>query len=143
SAGLARVGIGLGSEVVIVEQPLIGFDEVKNSSENRVLRYLVIQPPGCREIPVVVVDAVKALALRAGTAEGIAESSCATSERECLAMRRTVAALERQARFQRSLASLGDDIDDAADRLRAVKRAAGAAEDFDALDVFRCQMSKI
>ncbi len=58
-------------------------------------------------------------------------------------MRRPVAAFKREARLQRSLAFLCDDIDDTANRLRTVESSAGAAENFDPLDVVRRQVGKV
>jgi hypothetical protein len=142
-AGLARVGIRLGSEVVVIEQPKIGLDEVKNPLETCVFRHLIIQPTGCCEIPIVVVDAVKALARHAGSAEGVTKLSRAAPKCQRLTIRRTVASFEGQASLQRSLAFLGDNIIYAAVRLRALESSARAAKNFDPLDVFRRQMGKI
>ena len=58
-------------------------------------------------------------------------------------MRRPIATFCGSAQFHRSLAFFCDDIDDAADGLGSVERAAGAPEDFDTIYIVGRQMGEI
>src|SRR4029453_2020263 len=107
------------------------------------LGYLIIQPRRCGQIVIIVIDAPKPIARQVANAEGIAEVSHSSSDGRNLAVGPTIAALKGDAHIQWPLTSFGDDIDYAADGLRAVKRATGAAENFDALDVVGRQVSEV
>src|SRR5215203_5972367 len=76
-------------------------------------------------------------------AECIAEFTHAASQSCDLTVGPTVAALQGYPPIQRPLSSFGNNINYAADGLRAVKSSTGAAEDFDALDAFGREIGEI
>src|SRR5215510_8993416 len=143
SRSLASVGIGYGCKIVVVEQAHAGVDEMKYPCEVSVLGYLIVQPRRCGQIVIIVVDAPKAIARQVANAQGIAEVSHSSSDGRNLTVGPTIAALKGDAHIQWPLASFADDIDYAADGLRAVKSATGAAEDFDPLDVIGRQVGEV
>src|SRR5262245_18010106 len=116
---------------------------MKYPCEVSILCYLIVQPRGCGQIVIIVIDAPKAIARQVANAQGIAEVSHSSSDGRNLAVGPTIAALKGDAHIQCALASFGDDIDYAADGLRAVKGATGAAEDFDPLDVIGRQVGEV
>src|SRR5262245_51976117 len=101
---------------------------MKYPCEVSILGYLIVQPRRCGHIVIIVIDAPKAVARQVANAEGVAEVSHSSSDSRYLSVGPTIAALKGDAHIQRPLASFGDDIDYAADGLRAVKSATGAAE---------------
>ncbi len=84
-----------------------------------------------------------AVALDPGGAERIVEDRVAAAEAGALAERVVVADLGRCERRERSLAALGDDVDDAADGIGAVERRLWAADDLDPLDLVERHVRKV
>src|SRR5215468_2777782 len=116
---------------------------MKYPCEVSILCYLIVHPRRCGQIVIIVVDAPKAIARQVANAQGIAEVSHSSSDGRNLAVGPTIAALKGHAHIQWPLASFADDIDYAADGLRAVKGATGSAQNFDPLDVIGRQVGEV
>ena len=88
-------------------------------------------------------EAGEAGAVEGGKAEGVVDPAVAARDRALRLLGAEAAGLDRDVGARRSAAALGDDVDDAAHRVRPVQRRLRAAQDLDALDVGEDERRKI
>ena len=77
SVGIAGVS---GKEIVAIEQPKVGFHEMKYAFDVCIVGQLVIQPCRAAQVPIIVIKAMKAIGPEARDAEGVAEFVGAAAE---------------------------------------------------------------